>query len=270
MVLQKCYNLISNNSRTITLKDFLQTLNTFQPITLEEMNEVKLLDRMDVKYTFHINQFAEILEAAKENYKVLIINGNRFGRYETRYFDTPEYEMYRFHHNQKRNRNKVRFRSYLDSGIKFFEVKLKTNKGRTIKTRCKREMDDFSITEKAEQILIAKTKYHPNELKEAIRVYYNRITLVNNNKSERLTLDFSMNYVHNGRTKSFDNLIIAEVKQDRSGASPFLEIMKDRRIKNISLSKYCLGIASLEESVKINNFKFRLNHVNKLCSAPAV
>lgn len=249
------------------METFQDVLDSFDPITLDQMNEVKLLDRMDLKFTFRKSQLAEILQKAKEHYYVLIINDQTFGHYETRYFDTPEYEMYRLHHNGKKNRNKVRFRTYLDSGISYFEVKFKTNKGRTIKTRVKSPFLEYQIAGKSTNLLERDTKYQDKDLVEAIRVYYNRITLVSKGMNERLTIDFAMNYHKDGKTKRFDNLIIAEIKQDKSGISPFRDIMREYRVKNISLSKYCLGVASLVPNVKINNFKYRLNYVNKLSDA---
>ena len=52
-----------------------KVLNTFDPITLARLDEVKMLNRIDAKYVFHINQFAEILEEIKENYYALEIEG---------------------------------------------------------------------------------------------------------------------------------------------------------------------------------------------------
>lgn len=249
------------------MTDFLHILETLEPITLEEMNDVKLLDRTDTKFTFHLKMLPEILAMASAHYRVLTIDNNRFARYETRYFDTPQFEMYIKHHNGKLNRNKVRFRTYLDSGLHFFEVKIKTNKGRTKKSRVKRETNDFSITEKAEQLLSKKTHYTPDELCEAIRIYYNRITLVSNSLTERLTIDFDLRYQKNETVKAYPELVIAEVKQDKSAHSFFVKIMNEYRIKDISMSKYCLGIASIVNNVKKNNFKPKISYVNKLCNA---
>lgn len=249
------------------MTDFLNILETLEPISLEEMNDVKLLDRTDTKFTFHISRLSEILAIASARYRVLTIDGNRFARYETRYYDTPDYEMFIKHHNGKLNRNKVRFRTYLDSGIHYFEVKFKTNKGRTIKSRVKREENDYSITEKAHQLLEKKTPYEPKELTEAIRIFYNRITLVSKNLTERLTIDFDLHYRKGEREKGYPTLIIAEVKQDKSSHSDFVRLMNDFRIKDISMSKYCLGIASLVDNIKKNNFKPKIMYVNKLCNS---
>ena len=104
-----------------------QVLGTFEPITLKGLEEVKMLNRIDTKYVFHIKQFAEILEEVKKDYYALEIDGNRMFAYESLYFDTEDYQLYKFHHNGKINRLKVRYRRYSDSGLVFFEVKYKVN-----------------------------------------------------------------------------------------------------------------------------------------------
>jgi hypothetical protein len=233
------------------------------------MNSVKLLDRMDKKYTFPAFVLDTILEDLQKDYKILTIEGKKFANYETRYFDTPDFEMYTRHHNSHLNRHKVRFRTYLDSNLHFCEVKFKTNKGRTIKKRVLRPVNDFSFTTEALELLKRKTPYAGDDLQEAIRVYYKRITLVNNNMKERITIDFDLHYYQQGNTRNFPNMIIAEVKQDKSGVSPFIELMKTLRIKDISISKYCLGVASLASGVKTNNFKIKLHYVEKLCNCTA-
>lgn len=244
-------------------------LNQFDPVTLSEINEIKLLDRIDKKYTFHSGLLEEILTETLAYYKVLSIDGKRYAQYATRYFDTPDYQMYRYHHNGKLNRNKVRFRTYLDSDINFFEVKFKSNKGRTVKKRVKTLSDDFSITSVAEELLRKRTSYFSSDLQESLRVYYTRITLVSNDMKERLTLDIDLSYQLKEKNTGFPNMVIAEIKQDKSGTSSFINIMKEKRIKDISISKYCLGVASLVPNVKTNNFKIKLHYVSKLCDASA-
>lgn len=245
------------------------TLSSFSPISLDEMNAVKLLDRLDKKYTFPAFRVDEILEYLKSNYKILEIGGLRYARYETRYFDTPDFEMYTKHHNRKLNRYKVRFRTYLDSGLHFFEVKFKTNKGRTIKKRRLLDTVRFDITGEADELLQKRSPYKKEQLCEAIRVYYKRITLVSNDLKERVTIDTELSYRMGEGTAAYPNMVIAEVKQDKSGASHFIGLMNELRIKDISISKYCLGVASLATNVKTNNFKIKILHVKKLCSASA-
>jgi hypothetical protein len=233
------------------------------------MNKVKLLDRMDKKFMFNSCYLEDILKIASKDYYILEIDGKRFAGYETTYFDTPNYEMYTLHHNGKQNRYKVRFRTYIDSGLNFFEVKFKTNKGRTKKSRVQLPEKDHSLTGVVEALLVKKTPYESSALVPAIQVNYNRITLVNKNMTERLTIDFDLNYSLDNKNVGYPSLIIAEVKQDRSEGSPFIDIMQEKRVKNVSISKYCLGIASLAQNVKTNNFKPKIRYVNQLFSKTA-
>lgn len=246
----------------------LDILNTFDTISLEEMDSVKLLNRVDVKYVFRSDQLAEMLCQLCHCYRVLSISGKRASLYETHYFDTAELEMYLNHHNGKLNRHKVRFRKYVDSGISFFEIKFKTNKSRTIKHRIKLRDSIYKITGENEDMLQRETGYPANALTEALEVDYSRITLVSKNFSERLTIDIGLKYKFHQQVSSFPNLVIAEVKQERTSGSPFINLMQENHIHPLSISKYCIGIASMNTEIKINRFKSKLLHVNKLCEHP--
>lgn len=241
----------------------------FEPISLDEMNKVKLLDRMDRKFMFHVSHLNDILAMAGEHFFILEISGKRFARYETTYYDTPDFDMYTRHHNWKLNRYKVRFRSYVDSNLNFFEIKFKSNKGRTIKSRIKLPDNKWSLEGETGTLLEKKTIYKASDLTPALQVNYNRITLVNKNMTERLTIDFGLNYVCGDKRAELPSLIIAEVKQDRSGSSEFITIMQQMRIKPASMSKYCLGIASTVNNVKLNNFKQKVRYVNQIFSKHA-
>lgn len=241
----------------------------FDSISLDEMNQVKLLDRMDRKFMFHVTHLNDVLALVKQNYFILEIANKRFARYETTYFDTPDFNMYTRHHNGKLNRHKVRFRSYVDSDLHFFEVKFKSNKGRTIKKRLKLHNNQWSLEGETGKMLEKKTIYKASSLQPALQVNYNRITFVSKNMTERLTIDFGLNYEHGEKRVDLPSLIIAEVKQDRSGSSAFTSIMLEKRIKAASMSKYCLGIVSTVDNVKHNNFKVKVRYVNQILSTHA-
>lgn len=57
----------------------------FEKITLDEMDSVKLMDRMDVKYLIPLNLLPLVLHEAREFYKLLEINNERLCSYETLY-----------------------------------------------------------------------------------------------------------------------------------------------------------------------------------------
>ena len=46
------------------LQNIHNILNNYKPISLEEMDSVKLMDRTDTKFTFHINHLTQDLELA--------------------------------------------------------------------------------------------------------------------------------------------------------------------------------------------------------------
>jgi hypothetical protein len=246
-------------------------LNSFTPIVLDQMNlKVQLLDRTDTKYLFSTYQLADILSHSIPSYTILSINEKRYGRYETRYFDTPDFSFYTKHHNGRLNRYKVRQRSYIDSNLHFFEIKFKSNKGRTIKKRIKVAETQSQLSPAEIRFLSSNSTIDASMLQEAVCIHYNRITLVSKNLDERVTIDFDLTYRFGNRQQQFPDLIIAEVKQPSNGRSPFRAIMQSFHIQSFPMSKYCFGIASFVPEVKTNLFKPKLHYVNKISASIAI
>lgn len=233
-------------------------LNEFAPIFLQEMDDVKLMDRTDTKFTFSINHLSSILDLLKEKYRVLEIEGNRVSRYETLYFDTPDLKLYQLHHSGRLNRHKVRHRTYVESKIGFLEVKFKNNKGRTFKSRIKEKEVCLDFTDRHTEFIQNKTPYSASQLVPTVWVNYSRITLVNRTSKERLTIDINLEFRKDNALKQHSSLVIAEVKQDGKAFSPFIEIMRKLHIREGSISKYCFAIASVFPHVKKNSFKPKL------------
>ena len=101
------------------------------------MDNVKLMNRTDTKFAFSVNYLPEILSRMRNFYKVLEIDNERVHSYRSLYYDTDDRKFYLDHHNQRVNRNKVRFREYVGSKLTYLEIKHKNNKGKTIKKRTK-------------------------------------------------------------------------------------------------------------------------------------
>jgi hypothetical protein len=242
----------------------MDALGNLKPITLEEMDGVKLMDRTDTKFVFNIAQLPVFLNDLKDQYRVLEVNNCRSSRYETIYFDTEDFELYKKHHSGKLNRYKVRCRKYVESELFFFEVKFKNNKGRTIKDRVKRKEFAFKIQDKALELLSKKTPLDAEKLTPNIWVNYSRITLVNNFSKERVTIDTTLHVKNDNKEVAFPKLVIAEVKQEKAQASPFLAAMRRAGIREGSISKYCFGVATLYDNIKKNNFKPKIKTINKI------
>ena len=239
-------------------------LKTFQPILLEEMDEKKLMNRTDTKYVFQESQLEFFLEQLKNDYRVLDVNGVRMSRYESLYFDTENFDLFHKHHRGRTNRHKVRYRKYVESDLNFFEIKFKNNKGRTIKSRIKQDRIEEAIRNKAEEFLHKKTEMQSSELLPQFWANYSRITLVNNMLPERVTLDLNLVFRKNNDEYSYKDLVIAEVKQEKLISSSFVKLMKRHHVRRGSVSKYCLGVIRLNNSIKHNNFKPNLRNINKI------
>ena len=228
------------------------------------MDKVKLMDRTDTKFTLSALQLTEILEGAKPYYKVLEVEGKRISRYKTLYYDTTNFSLYTKHHNGELNRYKIRHRTYVESNIGFLEVKFKNNKGRTIKDRIKKADAPLDWEGETEMFLQSKLPFDVNSLVPVLWVNYSRLTLVNKESAERLTIDLNLEFIKDGKTKNFDNLVIAEVKQEKRKASPFTDLMKKHHLREGSISKYCMGIAATHSEVKKNNFKEKLRALKNI------
>lgn len=235
-------------------------LSTYSPISLDEMEAVKLMNRVDTKYVCHEAQIPAILEAAKDDYRVQEVVGKRIATYDTVYYDTADLEMYIRHHDQKLNRRKVRVRTYMDTGAEYLEVKKKNNRGRTKKKRIDYQSDT------AIDFIAKHTPYNWTELHPAERTAFDRITLVNNAKTERLTMDFHLRFeaMESHEKAELGPLVIIELKRDGLKPSKMQHILRDMRIFPMKISKYCIGVAMTIPQVKHNRFKEKIVKLNKL------
>ena len=256
-------------------------LKTYSPITLEEMSGIKLMNRTDTKFVTTVDRLKFLLMLARNDYWAQDINGKRIASYYTAYFDTPDNNMYIVHQNGHAGRQKLRIRSYVDSGLNFLEVKTKNNHGRTKKKRVDmvgfdplhpdhgirflRQDDQFR---QYDQFLHKFLRYDPTILSEHLENNFKRITLVNKAKTERLTIDTALKF-HNLKTDNrvdLTGLVIIELKRDGLQPSPILGMLRELRIKPSGFSKYCMGSALTNPALKRNNFKERLRMVERMLS----
>lgn len=252
-------------------KDYLdeigERIGAFEAVSLEEMEGVKLMDRTDVKYLVPIALLPEILDEAMPDYRLMEIDNQRLYTYETLYYDTPDLVLYHMHHQGKKNRYKVRSRNYVESGLKFFEIKFKSNKGRTLKTRIARDEIEHTMDTHASSFLSTNTTLDPQRFTGVMWVDYKRMTLVHKHIPERITIDLQLTFRNEFKQKAYPGLAIVEIKQDKMKGSPFADIMKKFQLKKGSISKYCFGIISLFDGVKQNSFKPQLQKLNKIIKA---
>ena len=258
-----------------------EIIRKYDPITLDEMSGIKLMNRTDTKFVTTVDRLKLLLMLARDDYRAQEINGKRIASYYTAYYDTPDNNMYIVHQNGHAGRQKLRIRSYVDSGLNFLEVKTKNNHGRTKKKRV--DMVGFDpmnpdhgirFLRQDEQFksydafLHKHLRYDPAVLTQQLENHFHRITLVNKAKTERLTIDTDLCF-HNlktGHDVDLSGLVIIELKRDGLQPSSILGMLRELRIKPSGFSKYCMGSALTNPSLKRNNFKERLRLIERLLS----
>jgi hypothetical protein len=239
-------------------------LQRFEPISLQEMDSVRLMNRTDTKFMVSRAQLEDMLLHLGANYRILEVGAARVNRYQTLYFDTVDFRCYREHHNGKRNRFKIRKREYVESRLSFLEYKEKTNKGRTIKSRIRLGSIAELIDEK-ENAFIDECTHEHREYEPKLWNNFGRITLVDITAGERLTIDTDITFQYGDRNAGVPELVIIEVKRDeQSGVSEVLRQLKHQLVRPESMSKYCLGVALLYPEMKSNNFKQKLLKIEKI------
>lgn len=242
-----------------------ELLKTFAPISLEQMSSVKLMNRTDTKFVTTQQRLQQLLTMALKDYYIQEIDGQRNLEYDTTYFDTRNFDMYSEHQHGHANRQKIRFRTYCISGLKFMEVKTKNNHGRTKKKRM--EVSDMDVHEAVKRNFLSQyLNYSVDTLQPVLNNHFSRITLVNKAKTERLTIDSRLSFRNlvNGTQKDMGNLVIIELKRDGRVSSPILEMLRQLHIHPHGFSKYCMGSALTNPQLPCNRFKRKLIEINKI------
>ena len=238
----------------------------FSRISLEDMGKVKLMNRVDTKFVANIRQLKALLQRMESEYYIQDIENQLNMPYYTRYFDTAELDMFYQHQRGKKVRQKIRLRLYEGSmDLPFLEVKSKNNKGRTSKKRIL--MEDGENLAFYDEFLDKHAFYPFTVLLPAIENHFYRMTLVNRDMTERVTIDTELSF-HNPLTrldKEFPDLCIVEWKKDGRVLNSFLERnLRDLHIHQMGFSKYCIGVATTTELLRLNRLKQKLRMVDKI------
>ena len=231
-------------------------VNGMTPISLDEMSAVKLMNRIDTKYVADDLTVAKLFSLIKDEYYVQEIDGKRIAKYDSIYYDTHDNHMYIIHQAKKLKRDKLRVRNYVDTGNYFCEVKHKNNHGRTKKKRIEVGQEVFkdikSDTATREFVENQLPTYDFDGFEKKLSTTFDRVTVVNKGKTERITIDYNVRFhnFENGNDEGIAPLVIMELKRDGQCESFFQKALFELRIKPLSISKYCIGRALTDKSLK--------------------
>lgn len=221
-----------------------------------------MLERIDNKYVIRRQHLQELLAAAAGQFDVLEIGGARCFTYETRYFDSPEFQSYCDHLRGRRKRTKVRTRRYIHSGECFLEVKLKDRRGTTIKARAAHDPKAFSRLGDADEAFVnaAHERVYGTALGYVLRpsldVSYTRMTFVARQGGERFTLDGCISFLAGDQEVTVPKDVFIVETKSANGNS-----LSDKILRRLHLhptqhcSKYCVGLSALHPDLRSNTFR---------------
>lgn len=228
------------------------------PISLDQVLSVaELQSRVDRKYLVPPAEFERLLDGGNPHLRVLEIDGLRAFRYESVYFDTPDYAAYRHSATGRRSKFKVRTRTYVDSEQCMLEVKTEGGRGNTVKERMPYPLEHRErLAPEGEAFVAARIELPggAESLSPVLRTRYSRMTLVDLAEGTRVTCDARLECTAPGGEGSLmDDHVLIEVKS-LGGVTDV-----DRRLwamgqRPVRISKYCVGLAMVHRHLPANRW----------------
>jgi VTC domain len=241
--------------------NFTKTIAGFAPISLQQLNaKAEMMARLDNKYIMSLADLDFALQALKDDFEVLDIDGTRAFAYATRYFDDAERRAYYDHHQRRRKRCKVRVRTYVDAKLDYLEVKLIEPRATTSKHRMRLQGDGMRLNAEAMAFV---SQCHQESygtpftktIKPVLLSQYERITLVAKEGGERLTIDTKLKLSGAGRHRPVqENICIIETKSARGNgvADKIFRSLHVQPTKRVS--KFCIGMVATGQVNVRNGF----------------
>jgi VTC domain len=230
-----------------------------EPIGLDElMGLAELQTRVDRKYFVPASVFRKLITQLADELRVLDIDGRRTFGYESIYFDTPNLTSYRAHLQRRRQRFKARTRTYTDTGLCMFEVKLTGARGETVKQRVPHAAEDSAeLTDGARGHLrtALRQAYQqdmPPGMRPTLATTYRRTTFVSRTGEARLTCDVGLVCLDaRHEVRDLGTHVLVESKSAGRGSAPE-RILRELGMRPVSVSKYCVGVAALHPELPSN------------------
>lgn len=241
-------------------------LLNFDSVSLDDMEKVKLMNRVDTKYVTSARLVGQLLEMSRPDYYVVEIGGVRRLPYYTCYYDTPDSRMYYDHQRGKKDRRKIRIRRYEGNGdLTFLEIKDKNNKGRTKKKRVQLEEGETPLSHA--DFISKHSEFLCDTLSRKIENHFYRITLVNREMTERVTIDTGIEF-YNLNTENvlrLPEIGIIEWKRDGLADSSLMKgFLHSLHINPSGFSKYVMGMALTDPELRCNRIKPRIRNLYKI------
>jgi len=220
------------------------------------LSVAQLCTRFDLKYLVPVEALPALIDRLPRQLAALDIDGLRIFRYESVYFDTDDFALYRQHVQDRRKRYKARTRSYCDSGDTMFDVKLKGPRGQTVKERLPYDFErrhELTVSGRGFLDMVVADAYGTTvpPLRTALTTGYRRATLVDLEHEARLTIDVNLSWSDQKSNHRADHLALIESKSFW-GPRPVDALLVSMAVRPVRMSKYCVGVALLHPDLAAN------------------
>ncbi|GAA0983572.1 polyphosphate polymerase domain-containing protein [Nocardiopsis tropica] len=236
-----------------------EALAALRPMTLAEINSrAALVTRTCRKYLVPVTFADSLFAGAEERFGVLTIEGQQVFRYSSTYLDTPDLRTFHDHRRGRRVRFKARVRTYVDTGTRMFEVKLKGARGITDKTRIEYEGPPDRLTPLTRRFLddtlLGYGMEPPDVLTASAVTDYRRATVVSFSGEERVTVDTDLVGYRNGWSVGMrPDMVLLEVKT-RGGLTSTERRLHQHGFREVGFSKYGATVSVLEPRLRGNRW----------------
>jgi len=240
-------------------------VNRFEEIGLDDLPGENLMERIDRKFVASIFEVGPFLQGLEGGYQIVKAAGSVVAPYRSVYLDTEDFKYFNKHRRGFSNRIKVRYRTYPKTDTTFLEYKSKNNKGRTSKTRIPLSDLEYPFSKDSRSFLEGLLPARDlNELQKSVEIEYDRLGFISKEGQERFSVDFDLRGKFNQKEVHFGDLAIIEVKQDKYTLSSVVKQLREKGIREASMSKYCMTLSLLKPSLKWNTFKPTLHRIRKI------
>lgn len=228
------------------------------PIGLDELNSSAALQtRVDRKYVLSLDTACQALADIADELVVLEINGTRSFQYQSLYFDTPEFTSFRGAATGRRRRFKVRVRSYVQSGHMALEVKTRSGRGETVKSRMEYEPACVEVLTPEACRFVDETLQATElaaRLSPAMWTAYHRSTMLDINDYSRITIDRCLQARPvAGPWRPLTNRVIIETKSS-AGPTSLDRALWTNHVRPVAISKFAVAMATHHQSLPTNRW----------------
>ena len=240
-----------------TLSAVERHLRQRSAVSLDHVLSVaELITRLELKYILPLEALPSFLDRLPHTLAALDIDRRRIFSYESVYFDTDSFTLYRHHVQGRRKRYKTRTRSYCDTVDTMFEVKLKGRRDQSVKERLRYDFqrrEELTCEGRAFLDTVIARAYGSTvpALQPALTTTYRRATLVDLERRSRLTIDVNLRWSDRWSSHQTDDLALIESKS-LSGPGPADALLASMGVRPVRMSKYCLGVALLNPWIAAN------------------